>query len=645
MKKTLLLGAMAILLAASASATTPVKRSDAKVKSVQLERKAMPQVKHETNYMRLPGAPLMKAPKKEAFLEPWYRRPAGAYFVDVISVDGSWGYSYSSPFLFVKPFTDYTFNGFVGGADDNTHVAWDVFKYDGEQNWYSVDDEMDVDVNYIMETSQVPRFYAVDGELDDEDATWFTYEIADHTMSGDDANPVVDASTPISVFSLPSEKVMNDDGSEVDYWATSKTMVSGGRNGDHYYTYTYYSGAEPAPGNDNGWWFGKNGAHIDGMAQAFEKPTTPYLLKKVGLYTVSNVIRLNGPSAKLTCKVYKLPEIPEYNDTASVVLPEVPGELIVSGEGTITESTIQNNYGFVEFTLYGVDEEDPELTYEYSPTIDYPILVVIEGYNDNDALQDFSALINSDDMVDEGHGELAYLKYPRNIARLDENGDTVKDDAGNVIYDFTGEYRWLGLNNFFRSGEMKTGLTIYISTENPFITYNYSVENGECTFPKEGGELIKDVEVDGETYQIEGIDFFSWVGSEGGDWVLTWNGEDELPDWLDIELEDVEGDDQSGWEVYASVTAQPLPDDVPYREAVIRFEIPGDYIEYKFMQGEPVPYLPEDVNHDGEITVADVNMVISNILAGTDNMVCDANQDGEVTVADVNRIIAKILGM
>ena len=113
---------------------------------------------------------------------------------------------------------------------------------------------------------------------------------------------------------------------------------------------------------------------------------------------------------------------------------------------------------------------------------------------------------------------------------------------------------------------------------------------------------------------------------------------------MDIELEDVEGSDEDGWEVYASVTAQPLPEDVPYREAVIRFEIPGDYIEYKFTQGEPIPYLPEDVNRDGEVTVADVNMVITNILAGTDNMVCDANQDGEVTVADVNRIIAKILG-
>ena len=95
---------------------------------------------------------------------------------------------------------------------------------------------------------------------------------------------------------------------------------------------------------------------------------------------------------------------------------------------------------------------------------------------------------------------------------------------------------------------------------------------------------VKDVEIDGEIYQIEGIDFFSWYGSE--DYLLTWNGNDEIPDWLNIELEDVEGDEYSGYEVYAAVSAEPLPAGVSYREAVVRFEIPGDYIEYKFMQGE-----------------------------------------------------------
>ena len=644
MKKTLLLGALVIMLASAATATTPVKRSDAKVnRTAQLQRVAKPQALQQVNFKRTPGSPIVnKAPKREAFLENWYNRPAGAFYCDAISVDGAYGYAYSSPFLFAKPFTDYTYYGFCLGADENTHLAWDVFKYgSGEEGFYPVDDAQDVTVNYIMETPQVPRFYAVDGDFDDQNATWYQYQIIDHGMGGSYEEPVVESETPIRVFSLPSEKVMNEDGTEVDYWGSSKTMVGGGREGKNYYLYTYYSGAEPAPGNDNGWWFGKNGSHIDGIAQAFEKPTSPYLLKKIGLYTA--VLELNGESAKMTCKVYKLNEIPAYNDTSEVVLPLEPGELIVSGEATVTESTIQDNYGFVEFTLFGQDEEDPELTYEYTPTIDYPILVVIDGYSDNVALQDFSACISNDDEVDEGYGELAYVKYPRRIVSLDENGDTIFNDEGKPVLEWTGEYiGWCGLNNFFTSGAMKTALTIFVCTENPFITFNYSIEDGEHTFPNEGGELVKYVEYEGETYGIEGIDFYSWYGAD--DYVLTYKGSDELPEWLSIELEDVEGDEYSGWEVYAAVTAEPLPENVPYREAVIRFEIPGDFIEYKFMQGEPMPFLPEDVNHDGEVTVADVNMTIGIILAGTNDPVADVNGDGEVTVADVNRVIAYIVG-
>ena len=643
MKKTLLLGALVIMLASAATATTPVKRSDAKVnRTAQLQRVAKPQALQQVNSKRTPGSPLVnKAPKREAFLENWYNRPAGAFYCDAISVDGAYGYAYSTPFLFAKPFTDYTFYGFCLGADENTHLAWDVFKYDGGENYYPVDDAQDVTVNYSMEISQVPRFYAVDGEFEDEHATWYEYQIIDHGMGGSYEAPVVESETPINVFAIPSEKIMNDDGSEVDYWGSSKTMVGGGREGKNYYLYTYYSGAEPAPGNDNGWWFGKNGSHIDGIAQAFEKPTSPYLLKKIGMYTA--VLELLGDNAKMTCKVYKLNEIPAYNDTSEVVLPLVPGELIVSGEATVTESTIQDNYGFVEFTLFGQDEEDPELTYEYTPTIDYPILVVIDGYNENAALQDFSVCISNDDEVDEGYGELAYLKYPRRVVSLDENGDTIFNDEGKPVYEWTGDYiGWCGLNNFFTSGEMKTALTIFVCTENPFITFNYSIEDGEHTFPNEGGELVKYVEYEGETYAVEGIDFYSWYGAD--DYVLTYKGSDELPEWLSIELEDVEGDEYSGWEVYAAVTAEPLPENVPYREAVIRFEIPGDFIEYKFMQGEPMPFLPEDVNHDGEVTVADVNMTIGIILAGTNDPVADVNGDGEVTVADVNRVIAYIVG-
>ena len=50
--------------------------------------------------------------------------------------------------------------------------------------------------------------------------------------------------------------------------------------------------------------------------------------------------------------------------------------------------------------------------------------------------------------------------------------------------------------------------------------------------------------------------------------------------------------------------------------------------------------LEGDVNHDGEVNIADVNTLIDIVLAGsTDNTDADVNHDGEVNIADVNTLI------
>ena len=53
---------------------------------------------------------------------------------------------------------------------------------------------------------------------------------------------------------------------------------------------------------------------------------------------------------------------------------------------------------------------------------------------------------------------------------------------------------------------------------------------------------------------------------------------------------------------------------------------------------------PFDVNHDREVNISDVNMVIS-VIIGKRNYsdACDVNGDGEVNIADVNAIIREIL--
>ena len=53
--------------------------------------------------------------------------------------------------------------------------------------------------------------------------------------------------------------------------------------------------------------------------------------------------------------------------------------------------------------------------------------------------------------------------------------------------------------------------------------------------------------------------------------------------------------------------------------------------------------LKGDVNGDGEVNIADVNIVIGHILNGEIDNDCDVNEDQEVNIADVNFIIGLIL--
>jgi hypothetical protein len=650
MKKFLLLAAAALMVStAGAQLKTAVPQSkamNAKAKITALRNHAHAQ---KLNISEISTMKEMKtdvaaaknvaprAPQKAGYIEPFYKRPAGMYFSPFIAVDGSGFYSYGTySFMMMKPFADYTFEGVADGADESTNYAWDVWI---RGDYYAVDDVQGVTFSSYFAADDVPIFYAIDGDPNDPNAGWFDYQIKNYdNEEGLSGAITTNSETPAILLSIPYSE-MYEEG--VEFMYSSKTMVDGGRNCNFAGSISRYYGAEPWGNNEYGWWFGKNASHIDGLAQAFEKPTRPYMLKNV--YLQAYGVECNAP-VKMTCKVYKLDAIPEYIDEKNgVSLPIVPGELIVTGEGMVTPTTEEDKNGLITFTLFGQDEDDPELVYEYTPTIDYPILVCIEGYNDEgmEDLVNFSAFVSLDDAVDEGYGELAYLKTPYYETVVTEEGDTVSQP--------TGEYYWHGLNNFFSSGtlEMKTGLTIFIGTENPFITFNYGLEDGEYTFPNEGGEMVKYLEYEDTTVVCNGIEFFSYTPSEDGDWTLTWKGTDELPEWLNIELADGEEDGEFSGLVYATVTADPLPAGVAYREAVIRFEIPGDYLDYKFMQGEKQPWIKGDVNGDGEVNIADINALIDVILGGNvsdeTRQRADVNGDGEINIADINSVIDIIL--
>ena len=581
--------------------------------------------------LNAPAEPVASPRRSSGKLSPYYRRPAGAFYSRFVAKNGVGMNSLDYDVMQMKPFSDYTYYGTVPGRDENDVLVW-----------WGLDMEYNTDMlteNYGIEELDPPLFEVFQNGSPDQ-VYAFRYPTLFNTQQGN--TPVATDQSAAIILSAPSYGYYFNKES-VELLLSSKTMCDDGRYGDVTEgLLSRYYGAKPWGDNKNGWWFGKNASHIDGIAQAFEKPQHPYLLKNVYLQANYDMV-VNAP-VKLTCKVYKLDEIPDYQDVGGVVLSAEPGELITSGEAMVTPTIGEALNGLITFTLFDHDEDDPSLVYEYQPSIDYPILVCIDGYNDPgmENLVDFSASVSTDIMVDEGFGELAYIKQGIFEYQIDETGDTARDQDGNPVQTFTGEYQWRGLNNFFSNGTktMKTGLSIFIGAEMPFLTFYSSSEDGEYHFPNEGGPLVKIITYPENTVTCEGIKFISMASSE--DWTVTCNG-NEPPEWLEIELIDDVVDGQFCNEVTAKVTAAPLPAASMYREAVVRFSFPGAYKDYRFFQGEKIGPDPPDP------IIPVVNRIVEIILGKKVSQEewyrCDINRDDEVNISDVNTLIKYFLGI
>ncbi|MBQ9556576.1 MAG: hypothetical protein IJV05_10165 [Muribaculaceae bacterium] len=542
----------------------------------------------------------------------FYRRPAGAFNCEQIWYDGDY-FVPQYGYVFFKPWGEYHFIASATGLDEQSYFGWNVYHDSDHYEDETIEMETDISVTYDESIQQMPSFFSYVSGNGISSENWYCYQHPNFYYNED--NVVTSPQEPARALAVRNASMAFGDSAEL--LLSSKTFRFDGNNYNKFTYYTFPIAPDEGVIPETEMWFGKNNRHYDGIAQAFEKPEHPYVLKKVYLY--GTYFTCSAP-VMMTCKVYRLDTIPEYDEVASVSLPEVPGELIVNGEGWV----MPDNNGMIEFTLYDHDEYDHELTLECTPTIDDPILIVIEGYNDPEMadLKNFSAYAYSNFNDDEGYGELAYLKTP------------VNDEDGN----FTGEYIWHGLNNYFGSREMKTGFSIFIAVDQPFLAFRNPDEDGVYTFPVEGGLMEKGYSIDDAVVTVDGIEFLSSVPSVDGEWNLTWNGVDEVPEWLEIELSDVETDGEFSGIVKADVAAEPLPEGVFYREATIRFAIPGDYRDYKFIQGEKIgPVLPP------EPSIATLNELIDMILSGTYNPRYDFNGDGVINIADINLLIDIIL--
>ena len=51
------------------------------------------------------------------------------------------------------------------------------------------------------------------------------------------------------------------------------------------------------------------------------------------------------------------------------------------------------------------------------------------------------------------------------------------------------------------------------------------------------------------------------------------------------------------------------------------------------------------MNCDGEVNIADINMIVDAIISGQTDDIYDVNYDGEINIADINEIVNMILAI
>ena len=608
MKKSLLLAAAA-LIAMTASAQMRVAQKPAQIQKqatvdTRMQKVLIKDAQQLTGTRQAVARPNKVRPNDA----PKYRRPAGTFYGSFAS--NFYGYGYTA--LIGKPYTNWEFKN-IGEVPATNWAYWVYNSATGVNDSLSF---TGTDFNYTYGYTAVPCPVLYDGE--------YSYSATQET---DKVNGVI-STTNGEVWSLVNTTDVYGTNLPGNY-LVNPHYISGTRYEDESmgYSFTAYRGAKDADGGTTGKWFGKNYSGFTGFALGVEQPAVPYVLNKVYGYAYS--ISLAG-DVELTCNVYRIPELPQYSDDGAAIDPALLSEenLIASGKYNLTRANLgESTSMMMEFPL---EQYDPELDMSYSvtPEIDFPILIVVSGYFDEN-VNDLTFAISCED-EDEGWGEHTYL---------------LREEEGV----FTGIY---GLDNFFvanqETGEglkMKVGPTIFMDVSMPFLIYNFDEETGEYTFPNEGGEYKTLDEYDGVWFY--GLDQYSADVTAEGIYATLEDGS-EIPEWLTIEMVDVnvESNGQTYTIPTAQVTCAALPDGVEGREAKVKFYINGASLIYDFKQGTPSDDpVPGDSNGDGHVDITDVNAVINMMLGKAEaDLNCDMNGDGLIDITDVNAVINKMLG-
>lgn len=623
MKKTLLLTAVALCATSVMAGVVTRAQSDVKTAAPVDGSMYMPLAEEQLDVMATPGTTPKKVATKAGDGSPkaFYKRPAGAFYGLCSSQENN-NYKYSSqyaPYLMGWPFQTVKYVPNTINVGEVSSYDWTYFLYNRDTKLHEeyAASGPELDVYYgVMTLDTVPRLTVTGSE------GTYDYTIKGWSVTGTGTNKVINKEYRSRYIARVDYQTTFTNTADQSMWCTPKfRAASTNRDATKLAGGTYSSGAKDAEGGTTGKWFGRNYSGIDALGMAFEKPSHPYLLRRVGV-AFQNLAFSSTDPCDLKVKVYKLDEMPQYKESESVFAE--PGELLAEGTFTMVPEEFTSagiTSGMLPFALEAPDDGSG-LIFDVEPEIDFPILVVFTGYN-NSTIADFT-LTQGTDLYDEGFGEHCYM------------GRTQSD----------GSIKYQGLNYFFTSGERKAGISIYAEVAHPFMIPNFNVDVLERTFDAAGVCQNQGFRTsDGKVYEGNEMSIYSHSPSEEVE--ISLEDGSELPEWLTVTVEDeMEGEVWDGL-LKGKFEVTPLPEGVKGRKANVKLAIPGARMVVAVVQGEADdPGVKGDVNGDGVVDIADVNAAIDMVLGLADNKpTADVNGDGVVDIADINAIIDIVLGL
>lgn len=531
MKKSLLLIAAAVAVSASASFQ---KKSDA-VKNQVIDSKCAPfEFTVESAQMATPAQrEAAKKVAKNATVKAWYNRPAGSFYRSV-----STGGAFYNPAIMSPSWRPVTWPNASEGADS---YSWSYKKYNSEIKDFSeyTSSEADLTDSWIWESAYAPTLTATSGGATD------TYQLFANFYN--DKTGETKSYQGVAYF-CPDPRAEFEE-SNLDCYVSPKLWAAGVREQSPGLRQgggmSYITGAKDADGGEEGCWFGKNYAGWNAMGLYVEKPAISYALRGLHVYYAAEGITGETP---LTADVYAATK----NEKDSVIL----GDLLYTAKGTLAADAAER--GFIDMPFFA---EEDGLEYEVVADINQPIMIVLHGYENAQA--SFFTMFITKDWCDEGYGQHGYMM--------------VVDDQGTPL----NKPGIIGLDGFFKGLSLgTTAPSIFLDVEWPMMEWNYTFEDGEYNFPVEGGKLVK---TPAEGYTFDYISVFSTKSSEL--WTVLTEDDQDVPEWLTLDIADVVENDEFTNEVQIQATAAPLPEGVSYREAKVKFSVPGASLVYNFSQG------------------------------------------------------------